>query len=150
MTDIDTLRSLDFFAPFDEAQLRQIASCASEVRFRAGAMIFREGDRADRFFVIREGTVALELHAGSGPARTIMTVERGDILGWSWLIPPHKWTFDARAVEPTTAVAFEAAGVLGACEANPAFGYTVVKRFLGVIARRLEATRLQLMDLYGR
>ena len=118
-------------------------------RFDAGEYIFREGDAADVFYVVREGTVALELYMPPRQAVTIETLHEGDLLGWSWLFPPYKWTFDARAVEPCRAIAFDGACLRGKCEANHELGYELMLRFAAVMIRRLQATRVRLLDVYG-
>ena len=129
--------------------LELIAGCARNVRFEAGDMIMREGEPADRFFFLRSGAAALEIAVPGGDALVIETIGPGDALGWSWLFEPHRWQFDARATEPVGAVAFDAVCLRGKCEADPVLGYELMRRFAGVLLRRLQATRLQLLDVYG-
>ena len=99
---------------------------------------------------MRAGRVAIELHAPGRGARVLQTVGPGEILGWSWLFPPYRWAFDARAVEEVRAVEFDGACLRKKCEADPVLGYALMKRFAGVFARRLQATRVQLLDLYAQ
>jgi CRP-like cAMP-binding protein len=130
-------------------ELELLAGCASNVRFEAGDVLFREGDPADTFYVIRHGTVAIEAY---GPARgemTIETVEAGEVLGWSWLFPPYRWHFDARALSQVRATAFDGACLRGKCDDDPALGYDLMKRFAQVMIERLQWTRLRLLDVYG-
>ena len=129
--------------------LELIAGCAQNVRFEAGDMIMREGEPADRFFFLRSGAAALEIAVPGGDALVIETIGPGDALGWSWLFEPYCWQFDARATEPVGAVAFDAVCLRGKCEADPVLGYELMRRFAGVLLRRLQATRLQLLDVYG-
>ncbi len=129
--------------------LQLLAGCAKNVRFNEGEVIFRENGEANEFYLIRHGKVALDIYAPPRGTLTIETLREGDILGWSWLIPPYKWRFEARAVELTRALALDGACLRGKCEADKALGYELLKRFSGVIAQRLESTRLQLLDLYG-
>jgi CRP/FNR family transcriptional regulator, cyclic AMP receptor protein len=129
--------------------LELIAGCARNVRFDTGDMIMREGAPADRFFFLRSGAAALEITVPGGEALVIETIGPGDALGWSWLFEPHRWQFDARATEPVGAVAFDAVCLRGKCEADPVLGYELMRRFAGVLLRRLQATRLQLLDVYG-
>ena len=97
----------------------------------------------------RRGRVALEVAAPGARAMIIETLEEGDVVGWSWLFPPHRWSFDARAVGPVRAVAFDGACLRGKCEDDKALGYELMRRFAGVMLDRLQATRLQLLDVYG-
>jgi CRP/FNR family cyclic AMP-dependent transcriptional regulator len=138
-----------FFQGLAPEYLALIAGCASNVRFPAGTYIFHEGDTANTFYLIRHGVVALEIHVpGRGPV-VIDTLHEGDILGWSWLVPPYVKQFDARAVELTRATAFDGTCIRQKCEEDPRLGYELLKRFSQVIGRRLQATRLRLLDLYG-
>src|SRR4051794_7391525 len=91
--------SHDFFSGLDSAYLDLVTGCASNVRFEPGAYLLREGEEADRFFLIRQGRVALEIRPPNRPPLIVETLEGGDILGWSWLVPPHFWRLDARALE---------------------------------------------------
>ena len=138
-----------FFSDFDSGHLGLIAGCASNVKFSAGEQIFREGESADRFFLLRYGAVAVEMFApGKGPI-TIQTLHEGDVLGWSWLLPPYRWRHDARAIELTRAFAFEGTCLRRKCEDDPRFGYQLMRHFAGVISERLANAQLQLVDLYG-
>lgn len=126
-----------------------VAGCASEVRFDPGTVLFRQGEDAERFYLIRHGRVAVEVPTAASGALTIQTLSGGDVLGWSWLIPPYRWHFDARAVDITRAVALDGTCLRTKCESDPALGYEFLKRFLNVLEDRLQATRLQLIDVYG-
>lgn len=125
-----------------------IVGCASNVRFDPGEFVFRAGDEANHFYVVRSGHVSVEVIAPQRGAITIETVGDGELLGWSWLIPPFQWHFDARALNLTRAIALDARCLRGKCDADPALGYELLKRFSQVMEQRLEATRLQLLDLY--
>jgi CRP-like cAMP-binding protein len=112
-------------------------------------MLFREGTPADRFFLIREGRIALEIDApGRGPL-TIETLQAGDVVGWSWLFEPYRWHLDGRAVSSTGLVAFDGACLRAKCEADHELGYALMQRFAECLIERLEATQLQLTDVYG-
>jgi CRP/FNR family cyclic AMP-dependent transcriptional regulator len=130
-------------------QLAVIAGCAGNVRFDAGDIVLHEGDAADRFFLLRHGRVALEIPAPGGAPLLICTLGPGELLGWSWLFPPYRWHFDARATEPVAAVAFDGACLRGKCDADHDLGYELMRRFAGGMLDRLQATRLQLLDVYG-
>ncbi|HEX6973053.1 MAG TPA: cyclic nucleotide-binding domain-containing protein, partial [Vicinamibacterales bacterium] len=125
-----------------------IVGCASNVRFEPGEFVFRAGDEANYFYVVRSGRVSVEVMAPQRGAITIETVGDSDLLGWSWLIPPFQWHFDARALNLTRAIALDARCLRGKCDADPALGYELLKRFSQVMEQRLEATRIQLLDLY--
>ncbi len=114
-----------------------------------GQLIFREGERADHFYLIRQGQVAVEVHCPNRPSLIIQTLQDHDVLGWSWLSEPHRWSFDARAVTQTRLIALDAASLRARMEADPALGYEVLRRFVPVMADRLHAARLQMLDLYG-
>lgn len=138
-----------FFKGLRPEHLATVAGCASNVRFDAGAMIAREGDEATQFFVIRHGTVAIESYVPQAGAVVIQTVSAGDILGWSWLLPPYHWQFSARAQELVRAIALDGTCLRAKCEADHDLGYELLKRFAEIVAQRLSATRVQLLDLYG-
>ncbi len=137
------------FKGMEGRHLQLLAESAANVRFDAGQYIFREGEASNHFYLIRHGKVALELHAAGRGVLTIQTLEAGELLGWSWLVSPYKKQFGARAVELTRAIAFDANSVRAGCEQNHEFGYELLKRFTQVIGGRLQATRLQLLDVYG-
>ncbi len=137
------------FEGMNRADLELIAGCGHNEVFERGDYLLREGDAANTFFVVRHGHVALETSVPERGALTIETIEPGDLLGWSWLVPPYRVDFDARAVEPTRVTAFDAACLRGKFDDNPGLGYELMKRFIPVIVERLQATRLRLLDVYG-
>lgn len=144
------LREQAFFAGFTDAQSALIAGCARNHRFAAGQYLFHEGDAANEFYLVRHGQVALEI-AAPGQAPIIFSMlGDGDIVGASWLIPPYRWMSDARAVETTLALGIDAACLRAKCEADHDLGYDMMKRFLPVLVKRLHATRLQILDVYGK
>ena len=143
------LAEVPVFAGMTPAQLELIAGCATNVRAGGGDHVFREGDRADVFYAIRHGSVALELHVPARDAVTIDTLHDGDLVGWSWLFAPHRWEFDGRAREDTALISFDGACLRGKCEADHELGYELMSRFAQVIIARLQATRLRLLDVYG-
>jgi CRP-like cAMP-binding protein len=143
----DILRGHPFVEGLDADTVALIAGCAKNAVYAAGAWLFREGQAADRFFLVREGQVALECFApGRGPL-TVLTVGAGEIVGASWLIPPYRYAFDARAAKPTRALAFDARCLRDKCEADPRVGYEMMKRFIPPLVKRLHEARLQTLDL---
>ena len=138
-----------FFKDLDPRYIQLIAGCASEATFKAGDFIFREGDLATHFWLIRQGKVSLEIFApGRGPIM-IETLSDGDVMGWSWIVEPFKKQYDARALELTRVLVFDAMCIRGKCEEEPKLGYELFKRFSKIIGGRLQATRMRLIDLYG-
>jgi CRP-like cAMP-binding protein len=137
------------FDGMEDEHLDLIAGCARNVRFADGEQMFREGDPADLFFLVRHGRVALETFVPNRGAVVIETVEAGELVGWSWLFPPYRWHFDGRARGLVRAVSFDAACLRGKCKEDTALGYELLTRFSGVLVDRLQATRLRLVDIYG-
>lgn len=145
----DLLADHPFFGGLPSDAIDLIAGCGRNVHFEADAQIIVESEPADVFYVLRSGKVALEVNAPRGGPLVIETIGPGEILGVSWLVEPYRWTFDARAVEPVSAVELDAACLRDKCDADPVLGYELLKRFARLMRVRLQATRLQLMDLYG-
>jgi len=127
-----------------------IAGCAGNRAWTAGEYIFKEGDAATTFYVIRAGAVAIETFVPGRGQMTIETLHEGELLGWSWLFPPYRMAFDARALETTHTLAFDGVCLRGKCDADPALGYDLMKLFAAVFLDRLQQTRLRLLDIYGR
>jgi len=138
-----------FFKDMTTPHRTLIAGCGKNVVFDTGELLARTGETANAFFAIRHGRMSIELHSPERGPLILQTLEAGDIVGWSWLFPPYHWKFDVRAVEQVRAISFDGACLRGKCERDPAMGYDFMKRFAQVFMERLEATRLQLLDLYG-
>ena len=145
----DLLRAHPFTQGLDEGIVEMIAGCATNAVFDAGAYLFRQGGSADRFFLLRHGTVALELFVPGEGAQTFLTVKSGEMLGVTWLVPPYRWAYDARAVELTRVIAFDATCLRGKCEADHHVGYELMKRFVPALAERMHMAQMQLADVYG-
>jgi CRP-like cAMP-binding protein len=129
--------------------IKLLVGCASNVVFKSGEFIIREGQPANSFYFIREGQVSIETHVPNEGTITIRTRQAGEVFGWSWLVPPYKWHFDARASTRVRAIAMDGKCLRDKCEEDHDIGYEIMKRFSLIIAERLEATRLQMMDIYG-
>ena len=150
MRTIETLLGdVPIFRDMPPEALDLLSGCASNVRFADGEMLFREGDDADAFYVIRHGRVALETFVPARGPVTIETIDPGEVVGWSWLFAPYRWHFDARALGLVRATQFDAACLRAKCEQDPAFGYDLILRFTQVLIERLQWTRLRLLDVYG-
>ncbi len=145
-----TLEAHPFFRNMDPDVRETLAGCALNERFNAGSYLFREGGSADKFFLIRHGSVALEVHVPGRDPVVVETLQSGDILGWSWLVPPYKWIMDARAMSLVRAVSMDARCLRGKLDDDHSLAYEVFKRFIPVMADRLEAGRLQMIDMYGK
>ena len=139
-----------FFAGFPPGYGRLVAGCARNHRFDSGAYLFREGEPADEFFLIRYGQVGLEIGAPGQPPILFATLGEGEIVGASWLVPPYRWMYDARAMKLTRAIGIDAACLRAKCEADHHLGYEMMKRFLPALVQRLHDTQLQILDVYGK
>ncbi len=150
MRDLEqTLREHPFLEGLDAEHIKLLVGCASNVVFKEGDFVFREGLEANVFYFIRHGRVLIETHVPQKGPIMIRSREAGEILGWSWLVRPYRWHFDARAAELTRAIALDGKCLREKCEEDHDLGYEVMKRFAVIIAELLEATRLQLLDVYG-
>lgn len=129
--------------------LELLAGCASNVRFDTGHYLFREGGEANQFYFIRDGKVAIEIRSPDRGPIKVQTLAAGDVLGWSWLVSPYQWHFDAQAIELTRAIALDGKCLRTKCDNDHDLGYELMKRFFHILEQRLEAARLQLLDLYG-
>jgi CRP/FNR family transcriptional regulator, cyclic AMP receptor protein len=143
------LSAQPFFAALTDPQRAALAEDSTAVTFTAGALLFDEGGVADRFWLIEHGGIALEMRIPGRGDQVVETLGSGTVLGWSWLHPPYRWQFRAVARLATTAIVFDAASVRRRCDADPAFGYAMLRSFTPVITERLQATRLRLLDLYA-
>ncbi|MFH8737696.1 Crp/Fnr family transcriptional regulator [Streptomyces sp. NPDC017964] len=137
---------LGMLPPADRDRLLELAT---EVSFPAGTRIFEEGSRADRFWIIHTGTVTLDVHIPGRRAAVVDTVGHGELLGWSWLIPPHAWQLGAETQSPVRALEFDAAAVRTLCEEDPVLGQALTRGVAEVVGYRLQSTRTRLLDLYG-
>jgi len=149
MTLEPLLREHPFLKSLEPEYLALLAGCAVNVRFREGAFMFREGEPAGQCFLIREGKMALEIAAPGRGSIIVQTLGAGDVTGFSWLLEPHQWEFDGRAVEPVRALALDGTCLRGKCADDPRLGFELTQLFARLAIRRLQATRLRLLDVYG-
>ncbi len=141
-------KSHPLFEGLNEEYLDLLVRSSREESYESRELIIREGDDADAFYLIAEGTVAIEIFANERGPVTIDSLNAGEVLGWSWLVPPHQWHFDAQATTRTRMISFDAAMVRDSFDSYPDFGYAMMKRFIPIIVQRLQATRIQLLDVY--
>jgi len=145
----EVLAAHPVFKDFDRPTLELLAGCARNEHFRAGETIYSEGDDANKVFLIREGDVAVEIAAPHHEPLVVETVRAGDMLGWSWMVPPYKHMSGARALNDVRAFSLDAVCMRGKSETNPEIGYHMFRHFVPHIANRFRALRMQLLDVYG-
>ncbi len=145
----ELVTSHPFAVGLNDEHLALVAGCANNVAVEAGTLLCEEGSRADTFYLVRRGHVSIEVHqAGRGPI-VIETLGPGDAVGWSWLVPPYRWTFDARVIEPVGALAVDGACLRAKCLEDSELGFALLSRVTQELLGRLQATRVRLLDLYG-
>jgi CRP/FNR family cyclic AMP-dependent transcriptional regulator len=153
-TEVETMKTRVALHPFlvgmSRTHLALLTDCAIPVRFKTGQLIFREGECANRFYLIETGKVILESGGNPGNQVLVDTIGAGDLLGWSWLFPPHTWHFSARAVEPTTAIFFYGTILREYCEKDHSLGYELLKRVTAVMNRRMQAARNKMVAIHQR
>lgn len=132
-----------------EEHRQRLMRYAHEVNFPPGTRLFEEGGRADRFWVLRTGRVELDMHVPGRRAAVIESLGHDELLGWSWLFPPHSWRMGAETVTPVRAYEFDAAAVRSLCKDDPELGSAVALWVGAVVAHRLRAARVRLLDLYA-
>lgn len=143
------LQEIPVFQGMKPEHLRAIAACATNVTFDEGQILYMEGDEANTFYVVRHGLVAIETYAPARGRRVVQTVKEKEVVGWSWLFPPYRFHFDVRAIEKTRALAFDARCLRGKCDDDPELGYDLMKRFAQIMNFRIQAARIQSLDVYG-
>ena len=140
------LSSHKFFSGLDQSYIKFLAGAASERQIKEGDALFKQGERADRFYLLRHGQISIQVPALMGPTLEIQTLGEDQILGWSWLIAPYRWSFFARAVADSEVLEFDGSAILAHCEHDPKFGYELFKRFAALMSERLDAARQKMMD----
>ena len=143
----ETITNHAFFHGMKPEHLAVLTDGAKAVPFKVGDVLFRKGEPANQFYLIESGKIALEAHEPADGTILVQTLGAGDVLGWSWLFPPFSWNFQARAIEPTSAIVLSGAHLLVTAEGNHDFGYELMKRVAQVVIHRLQATRKQLLAI---
>jgi CRP-like cAMP-binding protein len=136
-----------FFRDMSEHHLRAVVECATVVRFEPGDVIFREGEPAHRFYLIRTGMVALQQVSYRIEPFTVITLHQGDIIGWSWLFPPYRWRLTAKALEVTRAISLDGEMLRVRCDKDHDLGYDLMKRFAEIIDSRFDAISDHLVEV---
>ena len=139
-----------FLAGLNRTQLALLTDCAMATRFKKGQTILREGEFANRFYLIESGKVVLESEAGLGEPLVIETLGAGDLLGWSWMFPPYVWHFTARAIESTEAIFFYGTILREYCERDHSLGYELFKRMSAIMIKRLQRARTKMLAIQSR
>ncbi|NCC21504.1 MAG: cyclic nucleotide-binding domain-containing protein [Alphaproteobacteria bacterium] len=146
----DYLASIDFFTGMKEEHVELISGCGELVQFKAGEFLIKEGDKAEKFYVIREGEATIETYVPGQGAKIMMTVKKGGIVGYSWLFEPYRSSFDVRALTDMRAIQLDGACLRGKAENDHELGYHLMNRVARVILKRLHASRQQMVDVYEK
>ncbi len=146
---LQNLYDFPFLDELPEDWLERLAGLGRPVTYGAGQRLFHEGERAEHFWLITEGTIGVDLPVPGRGDILLETLSPGAVLGWSWLFPPYRWHFGAVATRTTHAIEYRGADVLALCRENPALGMELMQRFMGVVVQRLSATNVRLLELYG-
>jgi CRP-like cAMP-binding protein len=139
----------ELFAALPPGFIRFLAQHAGIRKLEMGAVLFHYGERADRFYLVETGHITVEVMAISGPALELQDIGPGAALGWSWLIAPHTWSFQARAQTAAELLEFDGNAVRAHCEEDPRFGYEVLKRFAELMSERLNFARRKMMEAWN-
>jgi len=145
----DFLSAHAFFKGLNEDFITLLSEYATERQVKKGEVLFQPGRPANRFYLLRNGRVSVQVPALVGPVLELQILGENEMLGWSWLIPPYRWNFLARAVEDTDLLEFDGSAILERCEKDPKFGYELFKRFTALMSERLDAARQKMMDQWN-
>ncbi|MGO9899862.1 MAG: Crp/Fnr family transcriptional regulator [Solirubrobacteraceae bacterium] len=148
-TKDELIAEASVFAGLKPEHLKMISSWARLIDLEPDQYVLREGERAQTFYIIRRGAIAIEVRGAGRAVLAVDTAHDGDIVGLSWLFAPYRLQFDARTTEPCSLVAIEGARLRDMCEDDHEFGYQLMRRFAAVVQQRLERTRTRLLDVYG-
>jgi len=146
---LDLIVDHPFFAGMTRDQIQVLAEMGELVSYDDAEFIFTEGGRADACFLILDGEVALGLGTAGGARRSILTLHAGELLGWSWLYPPHRWSYDAHVHSAAKVVRFNGPRLKEAADSDPVLGYELMKRFTDMLVKRMQSMRIQLLDVYS-
>lgn len=140
------LSAHEFFTGFSDDILKFLSECASTREIKKGQILFQQGEYADKFYVVRNGCISIRIPAIIGPNLVIQTLGKDQVLGWSWLISPYRWNFQAMAEEDSELLQFDGTAILPKCEQEPKLGYELLKKFAGLMSMRLDVARQKMMD----
>ncbi len=143
---VKLLMQHEFFADLAPEAVEFLAANARITNLARDETLFEHGQPAERFYLIRDGRITVGVPAIEGPSLEVQILGAGEVLGWSWLIPPYRWNFRGKVIEAAEVVEFNGKAILDHCERDPAFGYPLMKRFAALMSERLEAARRKMMD----
>lgn len=146
---VDYLKTHSIFKGMSEEQVKTLARAALVRSYKTGECLFKQGDSANHCYIVISGQVSVEIPSIYGPPLVVQTIKEEGVLGWSWLIPPYEWTFEADTEADTEVVEFDGKALRDACEADPALGYQLMKRFAGLMSLRLHEARRTMMDTWS-
>lgn len=142
----DLLSRNGFFSALAPEHLDLLAQHARRRTLANDEVLFRNGGAARHFYLLLRGKLSIEVAAIEGPPLELQALEPGAVVGWSWMIPPYRWHFQARAEQAAEALEFDGAEILARCEQDPRLGYELLKRFSALMSERLEFARRRIMD----
>lgn len=142
----EIIKTHSFLQNVPQDYLKAIVQDAEAVEFQPGEIVFREGEYADKFYLLHRGTIALECHKAEGDV-VVDILHADQVMGWSWLFPPFTWHFQARVTEPVVALELNGASLLIKSEEDPKFGNFLLKRLTQIVIHRLQETRKRLLEL---
>lgn len=148
MDQAELIADFPVLARLSAGELARLSDTARTVRFDTRERVFSEGQRAEGCWLIHAGRVALDVFIPGRGLVVVQTLGAGDVLGWSWLVPPYRWHFGASATEPTTATLLDTAQMRALAGVDPGFGYALSRTLFEMMLHRLQATRARLLDLY--
>jgi CRP/FNR family transcriptional regulator, cyclic AMP receptor protein len=140
------LSAHEFFSELSDDCLKFLCECSSTREIKKGQILFLQGENADKFYVVLSGRISIQMPAIMGPTLEIQTLDKDQVLGWSWLISPYKWNFQTKAEEDSELLQFNGAAILARCEHEPKFGYELLKKFASLMSVGLNAARQKMMD----
>jgi CRP/FNR family cyclic AMP-dependent transcriptional regulator len=149
LSTADYLATHPFFSALNEDYIKLLSEFVTERQVARGEVLFQQGKVADKFYLVRKGQVSVQVPALVGPVLELQVLGENEMLGWSWLIPPYRWNFLARAVEDSELLEFDGSAILARCEQDPRFGYELFKRFAALMSERLNAARQKMMDQWN-
>jgi CRP/FNR family transcriptional regulator, cyclic AMP receptor protein len=140
------LSTHEFFSGFSDGILKFLCECSGMCEIKKGQVLFRQGENADKSYVVRKGRISIQMPAIMEPTLEIQALGEDQVLGWSWLISPYKWNFQTMAEEDSELLMFDGTAILAQCEQEPKFGYELLKKFAELMSMRLDAARQKMMD----
>lgn len=145
-TCLEYLSNHVFFGGLSQETLSFLNDCTDQIKVAKGHILFNQGETADNFYVLLSGGISIQMPAIMGPSLEIQSLGQDQVLGWSWLISPYRWSFQAQAIEDAELLRFDGKKILEHCEQNPKFGYELLKKFAELMSVRLDAARQKMME----